>query len=41
VQGLQGFGTLGVFGCSSTVVVQSVCVKDCRGLGVCKVRTVG
>jgi hypothetical protein len=33
-------GPLCVFGCSSAVVVECACVKDCRGLGVCMVGTV-
>jgi hypothetical protein len=30
-----------VFWCSSTVVVEDACVRDCRGLGVCMVDTIG
>jgi hypothetical protein len=30
-----------VFGCISVVVVQGACVRDCRGLGLCKVGIVG
>jgi hypothetical protein len=30
-----------VLGCTSVVVVWDVCVRDCRGLGLCKVGTVG
>jgi hypothetical protein len=41
VQGLQCFVTLVcVFGCIS-VGVFSACVRECRGLGLCKVGIVG
>jgi hypothetical protein len=30
-----------VFGCISIVVAEGICVKDCRGLGLCAVGTVG
>jgi hypothetical protein len=30
-----------VFGCISVVVVDGVCVRYCRGLGLCTVGTVG
>jgi hypothetical protein len=32
---------LSLFRCISVVVVEGVCVKDCRGLVVCTVGTVG
>jgi hypothetical protein len=38
---LLSFGTLCVFGDSSIVVVEGACVRDCRGLGVCTVGTIG
>jgi hypothetical protein len=30
-----------VFGCISVVVEEGACVRDCRGLGLCKVGIVG
>jgi hypothetical protein len=30
-----------VFGCISVVVLDGACVRDCRGLGLCTVGTVG
>jgi hypothetical protein len=30
-----------VFGCISIVVTETACVRDCRGLGLCTVGTVG
>jgi hypothetical protein len=36
-----GFVALVWFGCISVVVVDSVCVRDCWGLGLCTVDTVG
>jgi hypothetical protein len=30
-----------VFGCISVVVVEGACVRDCMGLGLCTVGTVG
>jgi hypothetical protein len=38
---LLGFGPLCVFGCLYGVVVESACVRDFRGLGLCRVGTVG
>jgi hypothetical protein len=35
------FWPLCVFGCISVVVVYGACVKNCRGLGLYKVGTVG
>jgi hypothetical protein len=32
---------LSVFGCISVIVVEVVCVRDCRGLGLFTVGTVG
>jgi hypothetical protein len=36
--GLLGFVA---FECISSVVVEDACIRDCRGLGVCMVDTVG
>jgi hypothetical protein len=33
--------SLCVFGCISVVVLDGACVRDCRGLGLCTVGTVG
>jgi hypothetical protein len=41
VQGLLFLGSLCVFGSISVVVVEDACVRDCRGLGLCKVGIVG
>jgi hypothetical protein len=29
-----------LLGCSSVVVVEGVCVRDCRGMGLCTVGTI-
>jgi hypothetical protein len=34
-EGYMVLGPLWVFGCSSTVVVEGVCFRDCRGMGGC------
>jgi hypothetical protein len=39
--GAAGFCGPFVFECISTVVMKGVCVRDCRGLGLCTVDTVG
>jgi hypothetical protein len=39
--GCWALWSLCVFGCISVVVVEGVCVRDCRGLGLCAVGTVG
>jgi hypothetical protein len=39
--GLLGLWPLCVFGCISVVVVGGICVRDCRGLELCAVGTVG
>jgi hypothetical protein len=38
---LLGLWLLCVFGCISVVAVEGVCVRDCRGLGLCTVDIVG
>jgi hypothetical protein len=38
---LLSLWSLCVFGYISVVVEEGICVKDCRGLGLCKVGTVG
>jgi hypothetical protein len=30
-----------VFGCISVLIVEGACVRDCKGLGLCKVGIVG
>jgi hypothetical protein len=41
VRGLLGFVVLLCVGCVSVVVVVGACVRDCSGLGLCKVGIVG
>jgi hypothetical protein len=41
VWGLLFLWSLYVFGYISVVVEEGVCVRDCRGLGLCKVGIVG
>jgi hypothetical protein len=38
---VKRYGGVLVFGCISIVVVEDVCVRDCRGLGLCAIGTVG
>jgi hypothetical protein len=38
---VAGFVSLVCVGCISVIVVKGNCVRDCRGLGLCTVGTVG
>jgi hypothetical protein len=39
--GCWGLWPLCMLGCISAVVVEGACIKNCRGLGLCIVGTVG
>jgi hypothetical protein len=41
VQGLRLLWSFCVFQCVSVVLEVSICVRDCRGLGLCKVGILG